>query len=504
MQNDLTVDIVIMTVLPEEYNAICSQISSMTSLKGTLSFPDMYAWKLGELFCDRYNRAYRVAVGIMGRKGTIEGAIATINAIDYWHPNYFFFTGIAGGFPDKMKKDLKIGDVIIADTIYGYEYGKLEKKFMPRNNWSYKTDLGLLNGAVAYSLDPKWLEKVINTPNGKCEAKVHCGEVASGDKVVDNPNNEFFTNVLKNWPSIRAVEMEGAGVGTAIENAQAKKESVGFMMIRGISDIPRGLFESGKKDAQKDGEKGTQERDMWKPFAAATAAAFTIGYIENGLPIPPTPREIEAFEYSKGIAEIPENIVSIHPNSEEIVDIMEENEYKILHNDEFRSLEEVGNLIPNNELNLVSLNTYLKLTNIDIKWMNISNLVISELIKNCIPSHITMDVSVAKYVGTGRSVICVAYSVGIKTINELNEVLNEANIFGREILFQVYSGYFEKVLYEMSWGYVGRFFNSYDNLAILILYARKDVLKSHPERLEQIKCIPEDIFSSIRKIIENR
>ena len=71
------------------------------------------------------------------------------------------------------------------------------------------------------------------------------------------------------------------------------------MMIRGISDIPRELLESGKKDAQKDGEKGTQERDMWKPFAAATAAAFTIGYIENGLPIPPTPREIEAIEYSK-------------------------------------------------------------------------------------------------------------------------------------------------------------------------------------------------------------
>ena len=147
---------------------------------------------------------------------------------------------------------------------------------------------------------------------------------------------------------------------------------------------------------------------------------------------------------AKGVAEIPENIVSINPNSEEIVKTMEDNEYKLEHNDEFRSLEEVRNLIPNNELNLVSLNTYLKLTNIDIKWMNISNLVISELIKNCIPSHITMDVFVAKDVGTGRSVICVAYSVGIKTINELNEVLNEANIFGRKYSFRYIRGILKK------------------------------------------------------------
>ena len=60
-----------------------------------------------------------------------------------------FFVGIAGGLSSLTK-----GDVVIADVIYGYEYGKLEQNFLPRNNWSYHADLGLLNGAVAYALQP--------------------------------------------------------------------------------------------------------------------------------------------------------------------------------------------------------------------------------------------------------------------------------------------------------------------------------------------------------------
>jgi len=410
---------------------------------------------------------------------------------------------VSGFLSVKLRHDLKIGDVVIADTIYGYEYGKLGKKFIPRNNWSYKTDLGLLNGAVAYSLNTKWLENIITVPNGKRKARVITGEVASGDKVVDNPNNEFFMKVLKNWPNIRAVEMEGAGVSTAIENAQAKKEPVGFMMIRGISDIPRELFEKEKRDVRKEELSGAQERDKCKTFAAATAAAFTIGYIESGLPIPPSPQKIETPQNSTSVIEMPEKTVSCQPTAGKNVEILDEVKSGMLHNVEFRSLDEVRTLIPSNELNLVSLNAYLKLTNIDMKWMNISNQIISRLIHDSIPSHITMYVDVTKDVGTGRSIICVAYLTGIRTIIELDKVLNDAEIFGPTILLQVYSGYLERVLYEISYGSVGRYFNSYDNLAILILYAKREILKSQPDIMKKIKCIPQDIFFPIKKIIEN-
>lgn len=57
---------------------------------------------------------------------------------------------------------------------------------------------------------------------------------------------------------INAVEMEGAGAAAAIEQAGSQGISTRFMMIRGISDLPRA---KGKN-------KGRKERDDWKPYAS--------------------------------------------------------------------------------------------------------------------------------------------------------------------------------------------------------------------------------------------
>ena len=100
------------------------------------------------------------------------------------------------------------------------------------------------------------------------------GEIASGDQVVDDPTNDFFAQVLKAWPRINAVEMEGAGAAAAIELAKSQGIPTRFMMIRGISDLSRA---KGKN-------KGTKERDAWKAYASDAAAAFVMGWISYGLP----------------------------------------------------------------------------------------------------------------------------------------------------------------------------------------------------------------------------
>jgi nucleoside phosphorylase len=162
------------------------------------------------------------------------------------------------------------GDVIIADCIHGYEYGKIEKKFKPRGNWTYKTDQGLLTGAFAHSLQNTWHDHIKAKPPEECEPNVISGEIASGEKVVDDPSNNFFAQVIKMWQKVKAVEMEGAGIGNAIEQAQSLKIPVGFMIIRAISDLPRPK-EKGDKT------RGTKERDDWKIYASDVAAAFTMG-----------------------------------------------------------------------------------------------------------------------------------------------------------------------------------------------------------------------------------
>jgi len=283
MANHLIADITILTVLPEEYKAVHDRLVNPLPAPPSTSTPNLYAWVIGEVPSAQRQTSYSVALGMIGRAGTSSGALATRDAITRWKPRYVFFVGIAGGL---QANDLRKGDVVIADLIHGYEYGKLERTFVPRSNWTYRADLALVNGATAFAaLCPDWVNDIRADPPEEVTLKVLTGQVASGDKVVDDPTSEFFTRVREQWPKLQAVEMEGAGAANAIEQAQSGGSRVGFLMIRGISDIPRPASEAGIR--------GTLERDLWKIYAADVAAAFAVSFIANRLPIPPREPPVE-------------------------------------------------------------------------------------------------------------------------------------------------------------------------------------------------------------------
>ncbi len=304
------VDIVILTVLKEEYDAICNLFPKATDVIGEVNNPNLNAWKIGDVYSSRYKKSYKIAIGMAGRVGTNYSVALTIAALERWEPRYIFFIGIAGGL-----KEVKKGDVVIADAIYGYEYGKIGKKFSPRSNWTYKTDLGLLNTANAYAIKNKWRKWLKANPPEECESRVISGNIASGDKVVDDPSNDFFSEVLDAGHGITAIEMEGAGVGCALEFLRSKGKVSGFLMMRGISDCPH---------AQDEGcLESKTERDLWKKYASAVVAAFTRGLIVDGLPVPPInskkkPDEIK--NYAK-IINVPELPVSFIPRKKDIEEI---------------------------------------------------------------------------------------------------------------------------------------------------------------------------------------
>jgi nucleoside phosphorylase len=281
-------DIVIITVLKEEFESVKKRLKNNTRYVGSVEDPSLYAWELGSVYCQKQERSYNIVVGMVGNAGCVNCALIAEDAIRLWDPHYIFLVGIAGGI---SRENLIKGDIVLADPIWGYEYGKISSEILPRLDWTYHCDKSLLNGAMAFSIEDSWTKSISElrpSRNKDIKPKVIKGLVASGDKVVDNLCHAFFSKIIEFVPKMIAFEMEGAGAAAVIEKTRDKRKSIGFLMIRSISDIPSKDF--------KFKNKRHSERDIWKRYAAEAAAAFAISYIQSGLPIPASSQEILSIE----------------------------------------------------------------------------------------------------------------------------------------------------------------------------------------------------------------
>lgn len=139
MSDDDTIDIAILTILPEEYNAVKSLLNNPIKYPGNPKSPNNFAWVKGEI--PHEHTSYRVVLGLTGNPGVIQAANITTETIRLWNPTYIFLVGIAGGM---QRKDLKLGDVVIANSIWFYDYGKIGAEYEPRNQYRYSANNPLL------------------------------------------------------------------------------------------------------------------------------------------------------------------------------------------------------------------------------------------------------------------------------------------------------------------------------------------------------------------------
>jgi nucleoside phosphorylase len=284
VSEDAPIDIGIVTILQEEYQAVLQAFDRSIRPRPRQGQPDLYGWMLGEVDSPGYKRPFRVALAYCGRPRNVSGALATQHTIARWNPRYILLTGIAGGLP---LNDLAKGDVLISSAIWAYEYGKVKAgEFAPRADFTYPVDGGLLRGAGALAVrDPSWKQQIMTRfPQLSAAPKVVIGPVASGDKVIDDASSAFFQQVLTHWPKLQGIEMEGGGAADAIEEAQSAGRVVGFIMIRGISDMPP---TAAPEAAVRTHAQQSIERNAWKQVAAEAAAAFTMHFIRHGWPVAP-------------------------------------------------------------------------------------------------------------------------------------------------------------------------------------------------------------------------
>jgi nucleoside phosphorylase len=173
------------------------------------------------------------------------------------------FVGVAGGV-----KDVAIGDVVVADKMYGYESGKEDETgFRPRPEVKNAAhDIEQRGRTLPKSEDWK---KRLNPDIQHDDPKVFVGPIAGGERVIASTRSPTADFLRKHYGDALAVEMEGRGFLEAVNINSLVLGGV----VRGISDLL-----SKKEEADQSGSQ---------PRAADVASAATFEILRG---IAPTTR----------------------------------------------------------------------------------------------------------------------------------------------------------------------------------------------------------------------
>ncbi len=231
---------VILTALRVEFLAVrryLTDIATEFHRDGTIYEIGRHSGKQGD---------WRVAVVQTG-PGNIRAALEAQRAIAHFAPTHLIFVGIAGGL-----KDVRLGDVVAATKVYGYEAGKAAVTFLTRTDVA-ESSYGMVQLAMKVARDDRWQSRVPIEPTA---ARAFVAPIAAGEKVVADTRSEIFTLLRDHCNDAVAVEMEGLGV---LKAAHAHSE-IEVLIVRGISDL---IDAKAAADAA-----GSQE------VASAHAAAF--------------------------------------------------------------------------------------------------------------------------------------------------------------------------------------------------------------------------------------
>jgi nucleoside phosphorylase len=212
-----------------------------------------------------------VVVAMTG-KGQESTSAAVSKLLDRTNARYVLLVGVAGGLGDAEP-----GDVIVPTSVQSLDYGKVEQaRFQRRKEYDWVPDLRLVQVAtrIAEDSEQKWRAAIrLRRPDekGPEATHAHIGYAASSNKVIDDPGYLPIVDAMTSATEIMAVEMEAIGAAAAVRLQQTTR-AVGLLMIRGISDTPKGSLTH---------DEGMHARTKWKPYAAEAAAAFTTVLLES-------------------------------------------------------------------------------------------------------------------------------------------------------------------------------------------------------------------------------
>ena len=185
-------------------------------------------------------------------EGNTNAAFEVERAINHFEPSLILFVGIAGGL-----RSVRIGDVVAATKVYGYESGRARLTFELRPDVG-ESSHRLVQRAKAEGRKKGWLRRI----HGRSQVsgttpQVWVGPIAAGEKVIASTSSDLFEFLRTHYDDALAVEMEGRGFLQATHASQR----VEALIIRGIGNLID--------------EKSEADSVVAKEIAARHASAFT-------------------------------------------------------------------------------------------------------------------------------------------------------------------------------------------------------------------------------------
>ncbi|MGB3338021.1 MAG: 5'-methylthioadenosine/S-adenosylhomocysteine nucleosidase, partial [Devosia sp.] len=217
--------ILVLTALVEEHRAL---VELMTGSIAAATVSHEFQLALG---------SNTVQLVCLSNMGNVNSALQTAYLLSRLRPKFVILCGIAGGI--KSGTQYSLGDVIVADQTVLYESSKIRKAPVfgyrtERRLSSFPAGAALLRAARHVRVD-NWPELVMQRLRSDRDARdaprIVFGPIASGEKVV--ADRSFLTPIVRSYPLLKGIEMEGGGVASAAHAAGYHCESI---VIKSVCD----------------------------------------------------------------------------------------------------------------------------------------------------------------------------------------------------------------------------------------------------------------------------
>ncbi len=216
---------------------------------------------------NKTNNNLKVLLAKQPRMGMVPAADITSRIINYFHPYCVIMSGICGG----NKKEIEVGDILVADVAWDYGSGSMEKPnkgdeticFLPAPEQIH-ADKMIIKEFRKYSLDDDLkinIRRQCDMTKFKTDIDIKIGGMATGAAVIKN--KEFIEKFIKTSnKKYTGIDMETYGMYYTAH--QFSGEKVKFVAIKAVTD---------NADEHKS--------DEFQEYCARLASNLTNHFIEN-------------------------------------------------------------------------------------------------------------------------------------------------------------------------------------------------------------------------------